>query len=1232
MLKRVFYMMTLLTLVEPSTCPEIMIFTLKEPTNLTEHLFIFFEHIQPHIKSRPDKFSIISKVVFEGVKRTTYTKEIGWITLVEIIGQKNNRQVHFFSEVAPAVNRFGFQGLPGVNMQLTYFDKENLVFRDSFYLALDFEKTGINEKGDAAYRVKTLFYNKDVQDAQGEYTQYTVQEISVTHLDLIQNFTSRYYMLNKIYDNLWTIKYSDITITPGKLSNEIITPEYGDFQGVLYQLIFYQEPAESDFFYDYSQFVNAPSFNGDFISQEGRLLSFYSSAVKETFWAGLSKNGANFVSLPNELISSSEKRQIEIKLKVDALLYGGEPQVEDLLGFPLITFEDNTGIKLLQFKHFLKKTNFIQNVKYEYGLQFVYKDSEQIVSKDFVNNDFSLLTKLILKIQLTKNPLNKVKIKFFCLVNFEEEHLIGEIQTDIYLSDLEIIYLGPRTAPFGKNDVAYLFKSLHVLSGVFHRGDPAHPQLDFGYSNTKFAPILSRSSDLNNSNLWIPTGSMQQRLHQKIFETKATPEIYINETACSENCEVCFNQSKCFVCVIGYVLAHDNCVKHESSLGVYFNSARQVLKVDSSSNLFGNDNLNNISAGKSTFDFVSFKLFFENTFTNTTPVDEYQCSVNVNNSETIQTQVKWNFLGYPFSFNSISTSDPFQAQVIKPNDSSFNSISTDHCGLSSTEVTHFTPDCTNIFRFKSLKGALFSRFCDNIYIDITNNPQMVYANYNVPSNGHYFQIPIPGTSTILYGKCRNNCKCWDPSLPKEMGYNSCLIDPAFGSKCAPGYRIRKYDFNDLYQECVPDWFCPDECLSCDSNGKCLSCEDAKFDSNFLSVFNDHLFCKDCSPGCFSCSGSNQLQCNCHQDQFRGTAVYDSEFRLCLSGFTCTANCVDCNTNGVCSKCKDKFQMTSSGKCKINNPKQCTVFERNDESICLDCSEGFFLNDQKHCVKCPSNCLQCRDHSDCFLCRNKYTLIKGKCINYSPFLGKLIDREKVSFDSADISIHNEVGYRKIFFYSAFDFILEYKVLNNLKSSKMVFDSEVNYSNYLESHSIKTCDLMEDKHQRFVCELAKKRIYLTNSGRVNSFAEKVNFINKNCRISKRPNICSECADYHYLESDKCSLINNSTISRVSFNQIKKKYQAAECTKSYYLKFPMKKCLENIYNCSLMSSTGKCLKCRENYTLSQDQLHCFTCPSNCLDCVSPTFCSTCQKGYYLNADKSKIVYDNISNFFQP
>jgi hypothetical protein len=259
------------------------------------------------------------------------------------------------------------------------------------------------------------------------------------------------------------------------------------------------------------------------------------------------------------------------------------------------------------------------------------------------------------------------------------------------------------------------------------------------------------------------------------------------------------------------------------------------------------------------------------------------------------------------------------------------------------------------------------------------------------------------------------------------------------------------------------------------------------------------------------------------------------------------------------------------------------------------------------------------------------LVKGKCLNYSPFLGKLIDREKVAFDSEDVSIHYTVEYQKIFFYSDFGFILKYELLNDLKHSKVKFDSSVNYLNYLENQSIETCQFVENTNHQYVCELAKQRVYPTTSGGDNSFTQKVNFLNQNCKVSKRPDICLECPDHHYLGNGECSLISNSTVDQVSYNPIQKNYQPTKCKKSYHLKFPVRKCFENIDKCSLMSSRGRCLKCNENYTLSQDQLHCFMCPLNCLDCLSPTFCSKCRKGYFLDSDKSKTIFTFISNVFQ-
>jgi hypothetical protein len=256
------------------------------------------------------------------------------------------------------------------------------------------------------------------------------------------------------------------------------------------------------------------------------------------------------------------------------------------------------------------------------------------------------------------------------------------------------------------------------------------------------------------------------------------------------------------------------------------------------------------------------------------------------------------------------------------------------------------------------------------------------------------------------------------------------------------------------------------------------------------------------------------------------------------------------------------------------------------------------------------------------------LIQGKCINYTPFLGKVIDQEKVSFTQKDISDQKTVKYEKKYFYTNDGLILEYEVLNALKSLNMGFDSDTDYSKYLEKLSIKGCNSIEQERNWFSCELAKERIYLANSESASNLSDKLNLLNPNCGESKRQNICLRCPDLSFLRNNKCSPIDLLRVTEVSYNPIKNEYQSAVCETPFFLKFPIRKCSKKIEKCLMMSPTGKCLKCRENYTLSQDQLHCFICPSNCLNCVSSTFCFKCQKGYFLNEDRSKGIYNFISN----
>ena len=250
-------------------------------------------------------------------------------------------------------------------------------------------------------------------------------------------------------------------------------------------------------------------------------------------------------------------------------------------------------------------------------------------------------------------------------------------------------------------------------------------------------------------------------------------------------------------------------------------------------------------------------------------------------------------------------------------------------------MSHFTPYCETTRKAKSLKGASNFRFCENYFFDITYNKYMIYPSLFVPDNTFYYQMRVPGTTHILYGKCTNNCICWDGNLDTVKGYNSCFPDPVTNKKCPAGYRLRKYSFEEYREGCVPEVSCPLSCATCNSNSECLSCRNDMFSKNTISPLSGTVYCGECSQGCLSCSGPDASQCNCFQDPNQSlelfvsfsinqsSVVFDRVSNTCMYPVECVENCLSCVSTTSCKTCRENYRFDSSqSKCVLSKFKKC----------------------------------------------------------------------------------------------------------------------------------------------------------------------------------------------------------------------------------------------------------------------------------------------------------------------
>lgn len=100
-------------------------------------------------------------------------------------------------------------------------------------------------------------------------------------------------------------------------------------------------------------------------------------------------------------------------------------------------------------------------------------------------------------------------------------------------------------------------------------------------------------------------------------------------------------------------------------------------------------------------------------------------------------------------------------------------------------------------------------------------------------------------------------------------------------------------------------------------------------------------------------------------------------------YPCPGTCVTCDSKDYCNTCKQGFYgVACNGTCKSycrNN----TCFHFS--GLCQFCEDGYFLNEDSLCDKCPQNCLHCTSADSCFKCLTGY---RGNrchefCINCKP---------------------------------------------------------------------------------------------------------------------------------------------------------------------------------------------------------------------------------------------------------
>jgi len=392
------------------------------------------------------------------------------------------------------------------------------------------------------------------------------------------------------------------------------------------------------------------------------------------------------------------------------------------------------------------------------------------------------------------------------------------------------------------------------------------------------------------------------------------------------------------------------------------------------------------------------------------------------------------------------------------------------------------------------------------------------------------------------------------------------------TNCSIGYIV----YNNSCVKACDIGYGENNCASCNQTyeyrNSCASCYysyylKTNYEENKMSCYrcsNEDTYCNECelTSGKFKCK-------SCRYDSFllNGVCIKSCNYSSCL-------NCIYENDNYVCGQCKENYYLNNK-----NGMKYCELCRlgcktcSNDET-CINCQEGYKLEDdickfyceignKTHCSSCDFN-----EKNKCKECYSGYFLPEGKEENYCYSCGENCVSCQGKLDNP-VCTQCKYGF-------------------NLTDGKCI--KQCNLGNKLDY--CKTCD------------------------------------------SENQNYCGSCFDGYYI-----SLYYKSYCSYCGSNKIKQCHQnyngniiIDECYSDYIL--IRNKCVEKCDSTNYRShclicheeenKLDQCKQCKEGYYVPNDleQLsYCYSCPSSCQSCEGSFYnpiCTKCKIGYKLSGGK--------------
>jgi hypothetical protein len=759
----------------------------------------------------------------------------------------------------------------------------------------------------------------------------------------------------------------------------------------------------------------------------------------------------------------------------------------------------------------------------------------------------------------------------------------------------------------------------------------------YAYHGLELIPYHSQKF----ANLWFyPENPTELGIYNSQLSNNNYHEMEFNKIGCPTHCEICFDLNSCEVCKPWFFKKPDgSCIYDEGlSVGLYSPMGRSYIKnIDSTT-----------SAEKINFDYSGNKSFLAvwievdkdgNTLIST---DKKYCEIKNENNEVLTDFINWKFNNCPISpyYEYYIVAGNYKQLLKIDVTKNIAQISPGDCALLyNFESSFHSGEClTEYFTSESLKGYLALKFCDNAYINISNLDNMIFPEKTVDIKNNEYKIPIPGTTSFAYGKCKNNCRCWDRDINTEKGYNSCFPHPDTGEICPDGFGLLNFSLDESRQGCVSNAFldtfqlvietttCDPNCSVCNGNNECTKCVDSNFNRNYISEFSDALYCGTCHSSCFSCSGPNEADCLCQKfDPVMKTTLFESNFNLCRAKVLCSENCVSCGLEG-CKECRSGYYFNiAEDKCKPKLSRKCQFYDPEKE--CITCPINRFFRNQA-CLKCPLNCQFCF-FGICSVCSDGFILINGSCVsmlsktflknNYSDF-EKNVYPASVSLSIKNIQ--NQIKYFKLFKKEVFSMEELHKIY---ELEKDYFVDKVALNEYIHLNS-ENCEESKKNDPFFfeICNSGPSNIVLFDDVLKLNFSTLCDNNISNCVDCKSQKICSKCKENFLWDptTKVCVNLNSMNITQARVSSNSNKITPIRCVENYYLNSKFKKCKKIISKCIKMNPKGTCKKCLPGFAPNYSQTECMKCSTYCFKCHSASLCLECESNFYLAISSGKII----------